>query len=176
MITLATHGVLGDNLKKAVDATCKQSGFLCAAFFVFMLLSAITLYNMLLGVLCEVITRTTEEEKQAMLIEHFKANMLAAFEAIDHTSDGYISREEWQDISQSDAIMSSLEELGIERKNIHEKLKTLDELLFGPLEDDETGAESNASTPKQGAVSSETDTDRMDTEESAEREFARMST
>merc|ERR1719379_576699 len=66
MMCLLTNGVLGDNLNQAVNMIREHSIFSVCLFFFFFCISAILLLNMLIGVLCEVISSKAEEEKAAM--------------------------------------------------------------------------------------------------------------
>merc|ERR1719310_897726 len=57
MMTLYTNGVLGDNLAQIVDIILAEGIVPMWIFWIFFGISSMTLLNMLIGVLCEVITQ-----------------------------------------------------------------------------------------------------------------------
>merc|ERR1719183_951101 len=95
MMSLFTHGVLGDNLSQTLQAIIDfpngEGGaaglVLLWLFFVFFAISSMTLLNMLIGVLCEVITQTAESEKDSTQIRDLTLSIEDAFDMIDTNGD-----------------------------------------------------------------------------------------
>merc|ERR1712196_207913 len=69
MLTLFVNGTLLDDLTGVLRDILTYGGQTWVwVFIVFILLSAFTVLNMLIGVLCEVVTKTAAEETEGMLI------------------------------------------------------------------------------------------------------------
>merc|ERR1711908_203585 len=71
----------------------KKYSMVCV-FMVFNLLSAVTVMNMLIGVLCEVVTAVGEAEKENAAIALVKQTVLLMLKGLDDDQDGKISRLE----------------------------------------------------------------------------------
>jgi len=67
MYTLFIHGTFLDSLSGFVDAVREESTVCLATLTVFAVLSALTLLNMLIGVLCEVVSAIASTEKEGIL-------------------------------------------------------------------------------------------------------------
>jgi Na+-transporting methylmalonyl-CoA/oxaloacetate decarboxylase gamma subunit len=131
MLSLLTHGVLGDNLAQAATIIMNDSPLLFWLFFLFFIFTALTLYNMLLGILCEVINRTQEEEQELATLNEVKETLMMAFETLDKTHDGLVSEVEWQQIKTDKAVIQAFCRLGIDEDKIDLKLDKMQRLLFG---------------------------------------------
>merc|ERR1712139_303568 len=79
-------------------------------FMAFILLSAITVMNMLIGVLCEVVGAISQGEKDDAAIQLVKNSILTNLKRYDN-GDGMISHQELMDVmgeSQSKAVLKGL--------------------------------------------------------------------
>lgn len=73
----------------------------CMLFSVFILLTAVTLMNMLIGSLCEVVGSVTKDAKDEADIRLMKSTVLARLRAFDN-GDGLLTRDEfWEGINES---------------------------------------------------------------------------
>eukprot|EP00929_Paragymnodinium_shiwhaense_P074248 TRINITY_DN37986_c0_g2_i1.p1 TRINITY_DN37986_c0_g2~~TRINITY_DN37986_c0_g2_i1.p1 ORF type:complete len:610 (-),score=131.48 TRINITY_DN37986_c0_g2_i1:89-1918(-) len=161
MMTLFTNGVLGDNLAQTLDAikdakachtylleeTCPaycqfvegecvggrrlEGLILMWLFLCFMMISSITLLNMLIGVLCQVVDDTARSELEANQILELQACLSECFQLIDANGNGVISAKEWRMIGESEEMRKSLEKLGIETADVEERLLQMQHTLFG---------------------------------------------
>lgn len=160
MMSLFTRGMLGDNLAETLQAikdrggevTCElddESGLiLCArepgnelkflalmwVFLFFMVLSAFCLLNMLVGVLCEVITDTASEEAESAQITELYRNIDASFRAIDASGDNTITKAEWSKMRSADTVRASFILIGVDEAHMESQLDQIEDHLFGGLD------------------------------------------
>jgi hypothetical protein len=99
-------------------------------FILFVMISACCLLNMLIGVLCEVITASAEEENESTQIAELRRRMEQAFAAIDSSQDGLITSHEWESMKKEPAVRHSLANLGVEEEHMDERLDQMQESLF----------------------------------------------
>uniref|UniRef100_A0A7S4T4E2 Ion transport domain-containing protein n=1 Tax=Alexandrium monilatum TaxID=311494 RepID=A0A7S4T4E2_9DINO len=130
MMTLFTNGVLGDNLAQTFLAIRDQSLVLMWLFVLFVLISGVTLLNMLIGVLCQVIDDRSKEEEQARRSAELRGCLTEAFRSADTSDDGRICEAEWSRIREDGALRSSLARLGVEEECLDEHWGKMQESLF----------------------------------------------
>jgi len=112
MMTLFTNGVLGDNLYQTLDII-KGEGKLSDLimwwlFSGFFTLTALTLLNMLIGVLIDNIAQTAKGEESSMWEEEFKLCMENAFDKIDKDHSGTVTVQEWLHIREDEEVRRTL--------------------------------------------------------------------
>jgi hypothetical protein len=138
MMSLFTYGVLGDNLNPAVaeilaypQGEAKWNGILLFwIFFLFFAISSMTLLNMLIGVLCEVVNQTSSEEKEESQLGELQMCIEDAFNLIDTNGDGTVSEEEWSRIKDDKTVRKSLAGLGVDAADLDERLDQMQQTLF----------------------------------------------
>lgn len=138
MMSLFTHGVLGDNLSATVGAILAfpdgkggaQGYFLFWFFMLFFGISSMTLLNMLLGVLCEVITQTADQEKDSTQVRELRLCIEDAFDLIDINEDGRVCEAEWSQIKANPVVRSQLAALGVEASHMDERLDQMQATIF----------------------------------------------
>lgn len=131
MMTLFTNGVLVDNLVFTLTEIQKESLALMWAFMVFIVISGMTLLNMLIGVLCQVIEDSAQGEAEARQLAELKTCLVDAFQAMDESQDGLINEEEWSQIATNKKVQAALLKLGVEESMMEERLRQMQESLFG---------------------------------------------
>eukprot|EP00927_Polykrikos_kofoidii_P031925 TRINITY_DN27333_c0_g1_i1.p1 TRINITY_DN27333_c0_g1~~TRINITY_DN27333_c0_g1_i1.p1 ORF type:complete len:555 (+),score=85.18 TRINITY_DN27333_c0_g1_i1:139-1803(+) len=115
MFTLFCNGTLLDDLAPLVSAIRKDSVILLMVFFVFIALSSFTVLNMLIGILCEVVENTGNEEKDKALRESLYDVLTRAFEKFDKDESLLISQAEFDDVCKDAAALKTLQDqLGID--------------------------------------------------------------
>lgn len=150
MMTLFTNGVLVDNLVFTLTEIQKESLILMWAFMVFIVVSGMTLFNMLIGVLCQVIEDSSQGEAEARQLAELKTCLVDAFQAMDESQDGLISKEEWAQISTNKKVQAALLKLGVEESMMEERLKQMQESLFGRQSNGGDDAENGEVEAKEG--------------------------
>jgi len=98
MWTLFLDGTIMDNTGDALNSMLQLGtvrAYLAVIVFMgFFLLSALTLMNMLIGVLCEVVSTVLNEERNERDILDLKATVLVELKKFDINGDGVISKDE----------------------------------------------------------------------------------
>jgi len=116
MWTLLLDGTLMDGTG-AVLAKLRENGGVTSwlaltVFMAFILLSAMTVMNMLIGVLCEVVSTVAQNEKDEAAIRVMKDSILVQLKRFDVNNNGCISREELAGVMrdpQAREVLQSLE-------------------------------------------------------------------
>jgi len=101
--TLLLYGTLLDGPGALLAPMWKVQPIMCWVFLMFIFLSSFTVLNMLIGVLCEVVSGVTAEEKEQAEIDFLDNNMRDILDCYDKNEDGKIGRNEF------DLLMNNLE-------------------------------------------------------------------
>jgi len=104
-------------------------------FLLFVLISSLTLLNMLIGVLSQVIKATASRQSEHMQVYEATAKLKAVFEIADCNGDHKISRSEF-DLMLKDpksSCVTALISLGIQEEHLHELTRQL-------FEDEDSGS------------------------------------
>ncbi|CAE7244692.1 Cacna1d [Symbiodinium pilosum] len=142
MMSLFTHGILGDNLHYFLITLREDSIPLMWLGIVFLVLCGISLLNMLIGILCQVIADSSEEEAKAREQTDLERLLLELFQAADTNGDGAISEEEWSRVASSGRCQRLLQRLDLdERKPVADRLSELQKTIFGGIRDDDDSEE-----------------------------------
>jgi hypothetical protein len=118
MFTLFVNGTILDDLSTVVAALLADSQVMLWVLIVFILLSSFTMLNMLIGILCEVVSATAEYESNKMAVTEVNDVLTQFFGSIDADGSGLISKEEWVKMGENQEVAKALEGLGIEEEHI----------------------------------------------------------
>jgi hypothetical protein len=136
MYTLIMAGTMMDNITTVVNEI-SQDHFVCAVLFgLFVCLSALTVMNMLIGVLCEVVSSVAECEKEGMLISYVTGRFQEIWDTIDTDGSGFLTKQEFGAIITNEDALAALEEVDVDPMS----LVKMQDIIF---EDEETGEEKN---------------------------------
>eukprot|EP00927_Polykrikos_kofoidii_P007814 TRINITY_DN13207_c1_g3_i1.p1 TRINITY_DN13207_c1_g3~~TRINITY_DN13207_c1_g3_i1.p1 ORF type:complete len:870 (-),score=165.18 TRINITY_DN13207_c1_g3_i1:100-2487(-) len=118
MYFLTMHGTLLLNADyKALDLSNPQlggTGYIVFIFFIFVLLGAVLLMNMLIGVLCEVVSAVASSEREELLVNYVRSRLEKVMAIIDEDGGGTISRDEFMLILGNMEAMEALHEVGVD--------------------------------------------------------------
>lgn len=114
MYVLLMKGTFLEDVKSIMNALGKESVLLACVFLVFILLSALTVMNMLIGILCEVVSGVAQVEKELMLKDWIFSKMEEIVAELDENGDQQISRTEFNLILIKPEAAKILEETGID--------------------------------------------------------------
>jgi len=114
MYTLTVTGTFLDNLTVVVNEIGRESKIYAALFFLFILLAALTVLNMLIGVLCEVVSGVAACEREEMILSFVKGQMKTVMNEIDEDGDGEVSRAEFVKILENKKAVLALVEVGVD--------------------------------------------------------------
>jgi len=114
MYSLAIHGTLLDDVRDLTDSLIEESLFLGILFFLFVLVAAFTVMNMLIGVLCEVVSAVAAAEKEEYLVRHVKSKVKAIVGELDCDNDSFISKKEFSGILCNEEACRVLQDVGVD--------------------------------------------------------------
>jgi hypothetical protein len=117
MWTLLIDGVMGDSLGTVMDLLIHRgtvnTTIGVVVFFIFILLAVVTVMNMVIGVLCEVVGAVTAAEKEQNATNLMKQTILVELKKFDD-GDGEISEEELNELMTEAKSVDVLETLGVD--------------------------------------------------------------
>jgi voltage-gated sodium channel len=86
-------------------------------FFSFVFLSMFTLMNMLIGVLCEVVTAVSEQSQEETKIDFVRERLLTVLNEIDEDANGMISRVEFNQLCADERSQQAFLDLDVDIEN-----------------------------------------------------------
>lgn len=127
MVTLLVNGTLLDDCAAVALLLMDDSPALMVVFFGFVLLSSLTLFNMLIGVLTKVIKNTAHQEAQNLAVAQVAAVLQKAFNVADVDGDDAISRKEFESLlhDENSPEVQALLSLGIDEDRLRELSRQL---------------------------------------------------
>lgn len=117
MMTLMAQGTLGDSVGTVLRGVARNPPAL-ASLIAFIVFSMLTVLNMLVGVLCEVVTEVAKAEKESIALHKLKGTLLVMLKQIDLDGSGDISKEEILLLLQDPAAEGILSDMKIDRGHI----------------------------------------------------------
>eukprot|EP00928_Gymnodinium_smaydae_P015593 TRINITY_DN15777_c0_g2_i1.p1 TRINITY_DN15777_c0_g2~~TRINITY_DN15777_c0_g2_i1.p1 ORF type:complete len:793 (-),score=115.20 TRINITY_DN15777_c0_g2_i1:246-2624(-) len=117
MFTLMARGTFLDDLTTISRELLSLPGgglTIFLVFIMFIMLAALFVLNMLIGVLCEVVSAVALTEKEEMNKAFFNSKMKAIIEEIDQDGDNTISKTEFAQIMESSDAINALIEVGVD--------------------------------------------------------------
>mmetsp|Transcript_15845 Transcript_15845/g.35261 ORF Transcript_15845/g.35261 Transcript_15845/m.35261 type:complete len:433 (+) Transcript_15845:367-1665(+) len=133
MLTLFVQGTLLDDATPLITQLRDGLYGMLYIYLLFVVVSSFTVFNMLIGVLCDQVSATATSEAEKMMVERVHEQIKAALETLK--MDGKkISREDFTKLRQSEEAESALQTLGVEPRH----LVALENALFTHAEDGKT--------------------------------------
>lgn len=135
IVTLLLEGTLPD-LAILVRQCGQQHVLLAGLMMIFILLTTLTLMNMLVGVLVEVVNNVSVVEKEQMLVSQVRSQMTRFFEnyTIDKDGNSCLSKEEFGNFLVIPEVATFLQSVGVDVVGLVEFIELIfadeDELLF----------------------------------------------
>lgn len=114
MHTLIMHGTFLDAVSDIMEALLTDSipGFIL--MYAFVTLSAVTIMNMLIGILCEVITAVADAEREALQVITSSEVIQECISASDNNNDGCIDLNEFHGMLQLPQVRKVLHEVDVD--------------------------------------------------------------
>merc|ERR1712183_225448 len=98
-----------------VMANMLQAGiFYYALFLLFVLFASLTIMNMLIGVLCQVVSDVADTEKKDAFCKEMECKLGQIVSSLDDDGSMSISKDEFNTLMQTPALMRSLVGLGVD--------------------------------------------------------------
>jgi hypothetical protein len=111
---LIIFGTFLDDLSNFI-LTVKDQSIPCFMLsWLYVALASLTVMNMLIGVLCEVISAVAEEEKETMIVDKVHEKFSHIVQTLDTNDDGTLSWEEFEKLLDNQEAMEALESVGVD--------------------------------------------------------------
>lgn len=116
MHTLWLRGTLLDEIVEVMDQVEKINIFATIILDLFILAAALTVMNMLVGVLCEVVSAVAASEREEIALSFVKTKVEQIFNemGVDADKNGKISKEEFVHIIQNQQAARAIHDLGVD--------------------------------------------------------------
>jgi len=82
--------------------------------WMYVCIASMTVLNMLIGVLCEVISAVAEEEKESMMVDKVNEKFFSIVRDLDKDNDGTLSWTEFEDIMEMPEAIKALESVNVD--------------------------------------------------------------
>jgi len=127
MVTLFVNGTLLDDLNVVANLLKDDSMILLTVFFIFVLISSMTLLNMLIGVLTQGVSDTASEERERLSVSEATRILQEVFHVVDINGDEKISKEEFESMISDHGhhAVQALTTLGINEDRLLELSRQL---------------------------------------------------
>jgi len=119
------YGTLLDGIGSLLDALGQDSLAIASAFVVFVLIAALTLMNMLIGVLCEVVSGVAAVEKEELAVSFVKGKLQNIVMGFDTNGDNLISKSEFEMLMKSKEAVKALTEVGVDAEGLVDLAETI---------------------------------------------------
>lgn len=114
MYSLIIYATFLDALSDFLDAIRAENPVIFVIIWVYIGLSALTVMNMLIGVLCELISSVSEKEKEMIATEIVNVEMRKVLREIDADDNGMISIKEMKQMMVMPAAVTALNNIGVD--------------------------------------------------------------
>mmetsp|Transcript_92042 Transcript_92042/g.269301 ORF Transcript_92042/g.269301 Transcript_92042/m.269301 type:complete len:609 (-) Transcript_92042:45-1871(-) len=131
---LLLHGTFLDAVADEVPVIKDQSVFLTILFMVFIFLSSFLLLNMLIGILCEVVTSVSRREREHAAVEYLKNNLLEILEVHDKNDDRHIRKDEFELLMRNPEMHMILTNFGVDAEDLISQKEVLFDMRQPPAE------------------------------------------
>mmetsp|Transcript_26932 Transcript_26932/g.80254 ORF Transcript_26932/g.80254 Transcript_26932/m.80254 type:complete len:549 (-) Transcript_26932:83-1729(-) len=111
--TLLIVSLLPDNAP-LMDEISQETWYCGVIYFIFLLLTAVTIMNMLIGILVDGIFQVSNADKEERGIELMSEKLRAALWSIDKNFDGQVSKAEFEGILENQEAVRTLYDVGVD--------------------------------------------------------------
>jgi len=118
MHSLIIYACFLDNLADFIIAVQEQSTQCFILAWIYIALASLTVMNMLIGVLCEVISAVADGEKESMMVDTVNEKFGKIMRDLDSNNDGTLSWGEFQQILDYGDGLDALESMKIDVENM----------------------------------------------------------
>eukprot|EP00931_Biecheleriopsis_adriatica_P059528 TRINITY_DN35625_c0_g1_i1.p1 TRINITY_DN35625_c0_g1~~TRINITY_DN35625_c0_g1_i1.p1 ORF type:complete len:658 (+),score=109.51 TRINITY_DN35625_c0_g1_i1:59-2032(+) len=116
MRTLLVYGTFLDDVGTLIRDVGRESTIAAGAILLYILLATITLMNMLIGVLCVVVTSVAVREREEMAMSFVKNKMLSVLHASDEERS--VSKDDLMRILEHGDAVKALHEVGVDPQSL----------------------------------------------------------
>jgi len=112
--TLLLHGTLLDGVGDVLNDLRTETPLVALVFSLVVFLAALTMMNMLVGVLCEVMSSVAATEREQIAVAFVKERVQTILKDLDSNNDGRITKREFESILHNERATRALKEAGID--------------------------------------------------------------
>eukprot|EP00929_Paragymnodinium_shiwhaense_P050039 TRINITY_DN25221_c0_g1_i1.p1 TRINITY_DN25221_c0_g1~~TRINITY_DN25221_c0_g1_i1.p1 ORF type:complete len:703 (+),score=146.60 TRINITY_DN25221_c0_g1_i1:98-2206(+) len=113
MWVLLLHGTLLDDVTDAVGFIRERSTLLIILFLVYVFIGCWTILNMLVGIIVEVVSTVSQNEKEEAAVLYLKSTLTEILECHDKDDDRHIHRDEFEMLLHNPDMHSTLTKFGV---------------------------------------------------------------
>eukprot|EP00931_Biecheleriopsis_adriatica_P041282 TRINITY_DN23617_c0_g1_i1.p1 TRINITY_DN23617_c0_g1~~TRINITY_DN23617_c0_g1_i1.p1 ORF type:complete len:740 (+),score=111.49 TRINITY_DN23617_c0_g1_i1:25-2244(+) len=128
MFTLTFQGCLGDGLTSMARACFSDSVFLALLLCAYILFAPLTVLNMIVAVMVEVVSQVGLAERESMMMAYVEDSIGEVLRNLDRDHNQLITLEEFTRLVDDKEAMSSLHEIGLDVLQLVEN----PDMIFGP--------------------------------------------
>merc|ERR1711904_122546 len=110
---MGIFAVFMDDLYAFIDAIREEMPALLPLTLLFVALAALTVMNMLIGVLCDVVSAVAERERDEIRMENLSEKMLMIVQTLDEDANDKISYKEFIEIMGKPDALAALDDVGV---------------------------------------------------------------
>eukprot|EP00928_Gymnodinium_smaydae_P032438 TRINITY_DN23492_c0_g1_i1.p1 TRINITY_DN23492_c0_g1~~TRINITY_DN23492_c0_g1_i1.p1 ORF type:complete len:547 (-),score=105.26 TRINITY_DN23492_c0_g1_i1:50-1690(-) len=125
--TLLGESMIPDNFMM-LNALWEEHWYIGLTFFIFLFFSSLTIMNMLIGLICEVLHNASLSQKADVDVEKMTRKLQSILKAIDADYNGMISKKEFMNILYSKEAVKLLQQVGVD---VHAILEDIDHIFAG---------------------------------------------
>merc|ERR1712217_464501 len=114
MCTLLLDGTFLDSTGTILAAIRKESIICTIMFMLLTVCASLVLLNMLVGVLCEVVSAVAATETESLAVAYVKDQVRIILADVDENHDGLVSREEFKHIVEHPDACDALTAVGVD--------------------------------------------------------------
>jgi hypothetical protein len=116
MNTLWLYATLCEDIPSLAHAVREESVYLVLLLYFFVLAAPLTVMNMLIGVLCEVVSAVATSENEESALSFMKAKVARIFYKLDLDKDGngMISKDEFKGLVENQEAARAMSDLGVD--------------------------------------------------------------
>jgi len=119
MYSLTIHATFLDDLADFASALKRQDSPIMLIFAtIFIVLASMTVLNMLIGILCNVISKVAEDERKDILEDRVHEKFKHVVASLDKNGDGQVSYKEFEQIIEHRQAWQALESLKVDPETV----------------------------------------------------------
>jgi hypothetical protein len=120
MYTLIIYGTFCDDLSVLADAVKEESSVCLAIIALYIVLASMTIMNMLIGVLCEVISAVAMEEKETISIDKVNEAFTEIMNRLDSNKSGTLSWNEFNLVMDMPEALAAFQSVNVDPEAVVE--------------------------------------------------------
>lgn len=114
MSTLLLHGCFGEDLPDVVYSIGDENIFLAGLFLFFVLVASLTILNMLMGVMVEVVSNVAKDEKATLAAEFVREQLEQSWADLNDDDDNVITKAEFETLLDKPKAAKALFDVGVD--------------------------------------------------------------